>query len=271
MKSFGIIVIFIFHLTAESFCQIAPGARQIAVAHADVALSDDVFAIFNNPAGLAQLSKLETGIFYSPSPFDVKELATGFAAISLPAKFGVLSAGFMFFGFNLYQENKISLSYSRKLFDNFSAGITANYHNLKIEKYGSDYSVSLDLGGIAKLNDNIQIGFSAKNISRATFGSESNQIPSELWFGVMFKPAEPLNTYFALQKDLDYDPSLRFGIEYRIIEYLALRSGFNNYPSTYNFGIGVFLKIFEFDYALFTHHDLGLTHQAGLIIRFDNK
>ncbi len=269
MKYLFRVSILLLLIFSKSFSQVHPGARQIALAHSDVALSNDVFAVFNNPAGTAQLMSREIGFYYSPSPFDLKELANGYAVVSEPTEFGVFSAGFMFYGFELYKENKISLSYSNKLSDNFLFGITGTYHNLKIERYGSDNTFSFNLGGIAVLSESWKIGFYAENISRATYGNESDQIPTVLWLGTSFKPVNQLNTFFALEKDLDYDPSFRFGIEYRIIENLSLRSGFNNYPSTYNFGVGIFLGLFEFDYALFTHQDLGLTHQAGLIIRFD--
>ncbi len=47
--------------------QIEPGARQIAMANSTVALANDVFAIFQNPAGLAGIRFRELGLFYSPA------------------------------------------------------------------------------------------------------------------------------------------------------------------------------------------------------------
>ena len=43
-------------LFASSYGQFNPGARQISLSNSDVALSNDVFAVFNNPAGLSQFN-----------------------------------------------------------------------------------------------------------------------------------------------------------------------------------------------------------------------
>ncbi|MFA3781674.1 hypothetical protein ABRY23_01260 [Melioribacteraceae bacterium 4301-Me] len=270
MRTILAVALFVFLFSVKIFSQIKPGARQIALAHSDVALSNDVFSIFNNPAGAAELPNFQIGVYYSPSPFELKELANGFSSITEPLKFGVLSAGFMFYGYELYKENKLSFSFSKKLFENFLAGLTINYHSLSIAKYGTAKSFSLNIGTIAKITKNFQAGFYIENITKSTFANQPNQIPTNLWVGAMYIPIQPIKLFFALQKDIDYDPSFRFGIEYEIIDYLLLRSGFNNYPSTYNLGIGIVWKFLEFDYALFTHQDLGLTHQGGLVIRFDN-
>jgi hypothetical protein len=71
-----------------------------------------------------------------------------------------------------------------------------------------------------------------------------------------------------LEKDIRYNFSLRGGIEYELMKYISLRSGFSNEPSTYSAGIGIHYSMFSLDYAFFTHNDLGITHQAGLIISF---
>ena len=49
----------------ESFAQEQPGAGQIALAHSDVSSVNDVFSLFNNPAGLALLKAREIGFYYS--------------------------------------------------------------------------------------------------------------------------------------------------------------------------------------------------------------
>ena len=76
---------------------------------------------------------------------------------------------------------------------------------------------------------------------------------------------------FAVEKDIKYKPSFQFGINYDIIEYLSLRIGFSNEPSKYSAGLGINYSMFSLDYAMFTHNDLGLTHQAGIIISFGRE
>ena len=101
------ILVFFTNFNFSIIAQTNPGARQIALAHSDVALSDDVFALFNNPAGLAQLKNREIGFFYSPSPFGISELANGYLAYIEPIEIANISFGAMTYGYNLYKENKL--------------------------------------------------------------------------------------------------------------------------------------------------------------------
>lgn len=251
------------------FGQINPGARQVALSHADVALSDDIFAAFNNPAGLSSQTNREMGIYYSPAPFGLKELANGYGAYKEPFSFGTLAAGFMTYGFELYRENSILLSYARDFYKRFAAGATVRYNSLSIKNYGQDNSLILSIGGKVNVTENLKAGFSITNVNRATYGDEDNQIPTRIitGFSYIFKDAASLNA--AVSKELDMPASVRLGIEYAIIEYLVLRSGFKNKPSSYSGGLGIQYSIVQLDYAVFTNQDLGLTHQFGLIISFD--
>jgi len=75
-----------------------------------------------------------------------------------------------------------------------------------------------------------------------------------------------LNT--ALEKDIKFNLSFMSGINYDITENFSLRIGFANEPSKFSGGIGINISSFNFDYAFFTHPDLGVTHQAGITISF---
>lgn len=255
-------------LALNIFPQQQPGARQIALANSDVALSNDVFSIFNNPSGLALLTWREIGLYYSPSPFGLKELANGFVAYSEPFSFGTIAIGGMTYGFELYRENKFSAAYSFKYSDRFFAGIGINYHSVTIEKYGNTGSLYFNAGGLIYITTSFRWGFSFHNINRATFGEEKNQIPSVISTGLSYDINEEVSLNSSIHKDLQFNPELSFGVEYDIIKYLSLRSGFSNEPEKYSFGVGIHYANVNFDYSLFTHQDLGLTHQAGIIISF---
>ena len=72
MKVLYTIIIF-YVLTISAYSQYNPGAKQISLSNSDVALSDDVFSVFNNPAGLSQMHWREIGVYYSPAPFIVNQ------------------------------------------------------------------------------------------------------------------------------------------------------------------------------------------------------
>lgn len=252
----------------KTYGQFNPGARQISMSNSDVGLSNDVFAIFNNPAGLAQMNWRELGIFYSPSPFGLTELANGFIAYHEPFDFSSVGFGATTFGFELYREIKITTVYSYNYINRFFAGAALNYYTVSIKNYGNDNTFYLTLGGLYYLQDDLRIGFSLQNVNRATVGTDKDNIPFVFNMGISYDILSELNINLGLEKELKHDYSLCGGIEYQLSDLIYLRSGFSNEPSRYTAGVGISYSLFSLDYAFFTHTDLGLTHQAGLIISF---
>jgi len=267
MKSMTNLMIFLLIGAIESFAQIGPGAKQIALAHSDISYSSDAFSIFNNSALLAINTNREFGIFYSPSPFGEKAMSNAFASYIEPTSFGNFSAGFSIYGFELYKETQFAFGYGKKLNNNFSFGGTLFYKNINIKNYGSKGNVFLNVGGIAKLNEQIGFGFAIENITRSTISKDDDQIPTVFWGGVHFHPVKDFVFSSSLRKELGYNVSLRFGAEYSIVEFLRLRFGVQNEPSLYNGGFGIVYDFLQVDYAISSHNDLGLTHQFGLLIR----
>ena len=267
-----ILTLFIlFILSIPNIAQINPGARQISLANSDVALANDVFTLFNNPAGLAQLNWKEVGIYYSPAPFGLTELANGYVAYQQPFSFGSLGIGGMTYGYDLYRESKIILGYSYNYDNIFFIGAAANYHSYSIQNYGSTGVFYFNLGALVYILDNLRWGFSTHNVNRATVADQDDQIPVVLSTGFSFDILNNFSLNFALDKDIRYDPSIKFGIDYDLIEYLSLRLGGSNNPSRFTAGIGINYSIVSLDYAFFTHPDLGFTHQIGILLSFGKE
>ena len=62
LKYILLITFLLYSSIKNIYAQSLPGARQVALAHSDVALSNDVFSLFNNPSGLSNLRSREIGI-----------------------------------------------------------------------------------------------------------------------------------------------------------------------------------------------------------------
>ena len=258
-------------LNSIAYTQYSPGARQISMANSDVALANDVFSIFNNPAGLSQLNWREVGIYYSPAPFGLTELSNGYVAYNEPFDFGSISIGGMTYGFELYRESKIALGYSYNYENILFAGATVNYHSFSIQNYGSTSAIYFNIGGLVYILDELRWGFAVSNLNRASIADIDDQIPMILATGFSYDILQNFSLNFSLEKDISFDPSVQFGIEYDIIEYISLRAGTSNDPSRFTAGLGINYSIFSLDYAFFTHQDLGLTHQAGLKLSFGRE
>lgn len=265
MKNLIIIVIL---LNFSVFGQFNPGAKQISLSNSDVALSNDVFSVFNNISGLAQLNWREVGIFYSPAPFGIPELANGYLAYIEPTSFGAFSLGAMTYGFELYRESKFLMGYSNKINNKFFYGLSFNVHSLNIKNYGSDFAFYVNVGSLLYLLEDLRFGFFINNLNRATFSEEKEQIPIVIHSGFSYDILKELSVNISFEKEIRYKPSFQFGVDYDIIDNLSLRSGFSNNPANFSAGIGINYSIFNLDYASSYHNDLGLTHQFGLIINF---
>ncbi len=250
------------------FAQINPGAKQISLSNSDVALSNDVFSVFNNISGLAQLNWREIGIYYSPAPFGLTELANGYLAYIEPTDLGAFSFGAMTYGFELYRESRFLLGYSNKFRNKFFYGLSINAHSVNIKNYGNDFVFYLNLGALFYLMKDLRFGFFIDNINRTSFSSEKEQIPTVIISGLSYDILNELTLNISLEKDIRYKPSFQFGIDYDIIDNLSVRTGFSDNPANYSAGIGINYSMFNLDYAILSHNDLGLTHQFGLIINF---
>jgi hypothetical protein len=265
------LLLFFSTLSITNIAQINPGARQISIANSDVALANDVFTLFNNPSGLAQMNWKEVGTYYSPAPFGLTELANGYVAYQQPFSFGSLGIGGMTYGYELYRESQIILGYSYNYENIFFIGAAVNYQSYSIQNYGSTGAFYLNLGGLVYILDDLRWGFSTTNVNRATVGDQDDQIPVVFTTGFSFEILNNFSLNLSLEKDVRYDPSISFGIDYDLIEYLSLRIGAADNPSKFTAGIGINYSILSLDYAFFTHPDLGLTHQAGVILSFGKE
>ncbi len=245
-----------------------PAARQEALANSSVAMANDVFAIFNNPGGIAQLKKIQVGAFYLPAPFGFKELSSQFVALELPLGSGNLGVGAMNYGFNLYRLMKLNLTFARSFLNKYFVGCGFSFYSLKISGYGNKTNFTFNLGFVALLRNYLKAGFSISNLFHQSFLKKFKSIPTIINFGIAYIPFKSLIVTFALCKDLDYPVSMRVGIEYNLLKYIFLRIGTRNYPDAFTAGIGVKFKWFRFDVAVFTHSYFPLTEQASLIIEY---
>ncbi len=250
--------------------QVSPGANQISLANSDVALSNDVFSAFNNPAGLAQMNWREIGVYYSPAPFGLKELSNAYAVYSQPLFDGTAAIGGMSYGFALYKESRILAAYAYNYLNKFFIGTAFNYHSVSIRNYGSDYSFYLNAGFLFYFEEYLRWGASISNINRATFGKEKNQIPVIYNTGFSYDVTDNILVCMAIEKETAFPFSFKVGLDYEMLKYFSIRTGYANEPVKFTAGVGISYSIFNFDYAVFNHQDLGITHQVGIIISFND-
>lgn len=240
------------------------GARSFAMGNASVTLSD-MWSVHHNQAGLAFQKNIGGGIYYE-SKFFVPELGLKGGVAVVPTGSGVFGLDISSFGYSKYNENKLGIAYGRTFGEFFSAGIQLDYLRTQIaENYGSKGVIAGEAGVQAKLTKNLILGAHIFNLNRAKSAPYNNEtIPTIMRAGASYSFSDKVILCIETEKDIDFKPNIKFGMEYHVIEVLFIRAGTSTYPFINSFGAGVLLKNFQLDAAASVHPVLGYSSQVSL-------
>ena len=265
MKSF-LISFFVFTISLAHAGDNSPlGARSMGMAGCGTALSGDLWDAQNNQAGLAFIKDFQAGAFYE-SRFLVNDLGMkGFAA-AMPTKQGVFDLDISSFGFNLYSENKAGIGFAKALGAKFAMSVQLDYFNTHIaENYGSASTFCGEIGLMAMPVKNLTIGFHVYNPTRSKLsGSLPERLPIIMKLGALYRFSDRVFVSLEAEKDVDFKPVLRGGMEYRPIDCFYLRAGIASQPGLMAFGCGIIMKKLRLDIGSTFHSVLGFSPSVGL-------
>ena len=292
-------------ISTAQFLKIGVGGRAAALGESFVAISDDASALYWNPAGLAQFKKNQVifshniwlvninhdfiGVVYhldSDNAFGASLTALTMEDMPVTTEFAPFGTG-EYFGFS---DIAISISYARKMTDQFSFGGTVKYIEETLDKLKMR-GVMIDLGTYYKTG----LGSSRFAVTVSNFGAElapdgevilvGNRKQSE-WqsfapptifrIGFAIEPYENeehrVTTSVQLNHPNDNSENLVLGVEYAWRKMLFIRGGykFNVDEQNYSFGAGLNVPIsiadFTLDYAFSNFERLGSTHRFSIIL-----
>ena len=246
------------------------GTKAIGMANAFVAVSDNLWAINYNPAGLIQITGIQCSAFIIPNQFGLPELRTTALAAAVPLSFTTIACKVEKFGFDLYKETEVGISCASKLDHNISGGLTLNLHRFDIARYGSTQNLILNGGILASVLKGMEVGFNFNNMMGATIGRLNEKIPQLFALGTCWSPLHDFLVSLEMEKDVRSPASIKWGMEQIVFGVLAFRAGVANNPEKYSAGIAVKYSFIEFGYAGYSHVDLGWTHQIEVSFNIDN-
>lgn len=252
---------------ASSFAQSVStpiGARANGLGYTAAALFDG-WGVFGNAAATAKTEHAAAAFTYDFHPALPGGNRTA-AVINLPVKIGVANAGMYRFGDVLYNEQLISAGFSSKL-GLAALGAQVNYIQYHAQGFGTKSVVSVNFGGIATLTPKLSVGAYIHNINQPEITSEE-KLPTRLVAGIAFHPVEKVLVATELEKDLEYDPVWRTGIEYLFHKKFCARTGYRFNPNTAFFGLGFKAKRLSIDYAIQHNVSFNLSHQASVAYHF---
>lgn len=264
--------LFIFYFPTILFAGGEPqtnGGRSLALGNSSVTLSDP-FSVFNNQGGMAFLKDISIGLF-TERKFLLSDIGYNAFGFTLPTKSGVFGVSAGYFGFDLYNEKKAGLAYSRLLTENIAAGIQCDYLGTSIAEYGNASAFTFEAGMMVKIGDKITTGAHVFNPVRVSSGIAGEKIPTTLDIGISYEPDKKVLLTTEAFKDIDQPAQFRAGVEYRIADALHLRCGIQTNPSIYTFGVGINVKNLKIDLASQYHPVLGITPGVALVYSFAKK
>jgi len=256
------------------------GARAAALGNASVTLND-VWAVGNNAAGLGQVTRPSVG-FYAANQFGLLALNTAALAVAVPigpvtetdtkAKKGVLGIEAQRFGDKRYAEQRVGAGYGYRG-GQVSVGVRADLLQLSIEGLGSRQAMALSLGGQAEVvPQRLVFGAYLYNLNQAKLAKyEDERVPTVLKAGFSYRPSKKLMLNAEAEKDVEQDADFKAGLEYRVIDALALRIGLSSLTEQTTAGFGFVTGRFHIDYAATWQTALGLSQHLGVSFQTGTK
>jgi len=247
--------------------QVNPGPRITALGMTGVALQD-AWSLQSNQAGLAAIKKPVASAAYK-SEFFNPDLSTQSAVIVYPDKGNVFGLSFQKYGFSAYNEQRIGIAYAKNFGNTLFVALDFNYHQVKIQQYGSAQTYSFELGLQYLPDDKLVIGGHISNPNLSNYNQELNAvIPASIEFGASYRFTEKLLLNSGIAKTLNSTADVRAGLEYAVISWLDFRGGFSANPFRQYAGFGFNYNNFHVDAATSTHSTLGYSPQIAISYEF---
>ena len=241
------------------------GARAIALSNSFVSISD-TWSTFHNQATLASFEDISAGIFYE-SRFLVDELSLAAGTFLFPTKAGVFGFSFFQFGEGTFKEQKIGLSFSKKLSQKLNAAIQLDYFSQRFpENDGTKGFATFECGLTYKTTEHLTLGAHVfnpvKNGVETPVGKQ--KIAATYRFGGHYQFSDLVLISAEAQKSTENPTIFKTGIEFSPLKNMAFRFGISGRPIQYTAGIGYSFGRVTTDIAFSYHGNLGLSPSVSI-------
>lgn len=238
------------------------GARGAAMGQTGLTFTD-IYSLFSNQAGLAYLESF-SGAVQAERRFMLSEIQSLSAGAALPTGSGTFGLSLNYFGFEDFNEQRVGLAYSRKLFSKMSIGAQFLFLNTRIPEYGNAADFTFEVGLLMEILPQLWAGahiFSPVRVETV----DGENLPTLLSLGLTYKPSQKVNINAEVQKDIEFKLRVKAGIEYQAAKPFFLRVGVGTEPTLVSFGVGYRIQDnLTIDLASSYHQILGFTPSIGV-------
>ncbi|AHM58309.1 hypothetical protein D770_00155 [Flammeovirgaceae bacterium 311] len=265
--SFFLLIGFLF-AEAQLVYQL-PGARAAGMGGAAAPVTD-VWALHYNIGALAGVQETTVAASYQ-SRLNMPELSTAGIVFCVPLPVGVAGAGVSRFGFGPYSLSEVSLGFAHQI-RLVSIGLQAGIVQAATRGFGSRMVPLLSFGGTAELIPKLRFGGFIYNITQSQLSPETGEyIPTLLRAGLQWQPTVFVRLVAETEKDVDYPANFKAGLEYKLRNFLTLRTGFSTRPTSLHGGLGFLTGKLRIHYAMQHHRQLGLMHHTTFSLQLSKK
>jgi hypothetical protein len=246
--------------------QLIMGAKSLGMGQTSVALPQNNWAIFANPA---TINTDNTSIgFYGLRNYGFSELTDMAAAATIPTKFGVAGFGFHRYGDNLFNEMRVRIAYKHE-WRMLHFAVTGNYNHISFGSgYGSGGALGVDVGLAAELTEDLWIGARSSNVNKPEYQDIDEELPRDIIIGFSYSLNELALFAFDVAKDVRFPVSYRGGIEVDIFQGLLGRIGVTTEPLSFSGGFGFSQEMWGVNLAVQKHELLGFSPGVDFMIKF---
>ncbi len=237
------------------------GARAGGMGDTFVAQAEGVEALFWNPASVAWGRGVE-GVGGYDRPFGMGALETQVVGVVVPVGKGVVGMGYLGYGFSLYLEQTYGVTYGVALSSRLGVGLMVRGIQVTVAGMERRRWAAFDLGVRAYLAEGLVWGLSAWNAG----GAAVDLLGQGGMMGVGFEAAPGMRVLVDVRKEAGAPTGVSAGMEYRVGNGVALRTGVGGRPERLSLGVGVRRGVFRVDYAAIFHTVLGLSHRVSVLV-----
>lgn len=232
-------------------------------------LEQGAYASYGNQAGLAEWNGLGVQLNYTQL-YGLVDLYHVRGNIQYGTKYGGFGFQVQSAGTKGFDQQKLGLSYGRKLLKNFDLGVQFDMLNMQIDHYGTRQSFTAELGALSQINKQILLGFHLFSPVKVKISGDEI-IATQMRFGLKYSPSELVSLLTEVEKFIDKKPNIKFGLEYNPLNLLVFRLGTNSAYGSFHFGFGIRKEKFAMDAGFEVHQQLGLSSSVGIYYKGLNK
>ena len=267
VKYILILIIYLLINRCFAYGVLKPVGGRAAAMGRTSACERGLWALSNNPAGMAELRGWHVGLYYE-NLWLLKE--TAFKSGGVVKAFdgvGCLGLSVSQFGWSGQSENLLGLAYARAFGPHLAVGLRADGWWLhQGEGYPDRWAPAFMLGIQSQVTEKLRLGttlFNPLNARLSTLNHDA--LPVVMRLGCSYRFTDDFVGECEVEKDSQvHGVSLGGGFEYTLFGRFQLRAGAQYNPNVICFGLGYDLRGLRVDIAAQMHQVLGASIQIGI-------